>query len=286
MLSALRLTRINLYKHLTTVNFWIPFILAVAAVYEFTHSLANMAAYYSIPINGFAVSFLFTSLNQTLIIFLGVFIMFSDLPFKDNQQMFMISRSGKRAWIFSQVFYVLVVSLIYFAFIFICFCAVSIPNIGFSTVSWGKIIKTIAATDAAESFGLMFRVPRNVLTDFSPLEAVFFSFGISYAVAIVLGLLSLFFNLTVKRNSGTIIFGALVFSLMFTHMHGSNIMYYLSPINWCSISIVDKKGVSVYPDVSWIITVLCIWLVVDIIALFVFGGKKIKFVLDTKEEIT
>lgn len=286
MLSALRLTRINLYKHLTTVNFWIPFILAVAAVYEFTNSLANMAAYYSIPVNGFAVSFLFTSLNQTLIIFLGVFILFSDLPFKDNQQMFMISRSGKRAWIFSQVFYVLVVALMYFAFIFICFCTVSLPNIGFSTESWGKIIKTIAATDAAESFGLMFRVPQNVLTDFSPLEAVFFSFGISYAVAIVLGLLSLFFNLTVKRNFGTIIFGALVFSLMFTRMRGSNILYYLSPINWCSISIVDKKGVSVYPDVSWIITVVCIWLVVEIIALFVFGGKKIKFVLDTKEEIT
>lgn len=104
MISALRLTKINLYKHLTTVNFWTPFILAIAAVYEFTHSLAGMAAYYSIPVNGFAVSFLFTTLNQTFIIFLGLFILFSDLPFKDNQQMFMISRSGKRSWIFSQVF--------------------------------------------------------------------------------------------------------------------------------------------------------------------------------------
>lgn len=286
MISALKLTRINLYKHLTTVNFWVPFILAVAAVYEFTHSLANMSTYYSIPVNGFAVSFLFTSLNQTLIIFLGVFILFSDLPFKDNQQMFMISRSGKRAWIFSQVFYVLVVSLIYFAFIFICFCVVSLPNIGFSTDSWGKIIKTIAATDAAESFGLMFRVPQNVLTDFSPLEAFLFSFGISYAVAVALGLLSLLFNITVKRKSGTIISGALVFILMFTRMQSSNILYYFSPINWCSISIMDKKGISAYPDVLWIITVLSIWISVEIIALFIFGGKKINFVMDTKGEIT
>lgn len=286
MLSALKLTRINLYKHLTTVNFWIPFILVVAAVYEFTHSLTYMAAYYSIPVNGFAVSFLFTSLNQTFIIFLGVFILFSDLPFKDNQQMFMISRAGKRAWIFSQVFYVLIVLLMYFAFIFICFCAISLPNVGFNTDSWGKIIKTIAATDAADSFELMIKVPQNVLTDFSPLEAFLFSFSISYAVALALGLLSLLFNLTIKRKSGTIISGALVFILMFTHMQDSNILYYFSPIDWCSILIMDKKGISAYPDVLWIIMVLSIWIFVEIIALFVAGGKNINFVLDTKGEIT
>lgn len=286
MLSAFRLTRINLYKALTTVNFWIPFILATAAVYEFTLPLANMAAYYSIPVNGFAISFLFTSDNATLIIFLGVFILFSELPFKDNQQMFMISRSGKRAWIFSQVFYVIVVSLIYFAFIFLCFCAVLLPNIGFSSVSYGKIIKTIAVADVMKDFSITLSIPQNVLTDFTPLEGFIFSFGVSYALAVVLGLLSLFFNLTVKRNLGTIILGALVFSLVFSHSHGTFIVYYILPINWCSISTVDKNGASPYPDISWIITVLGIWFVVEIIALFIFGNKKIKFVLDTKEEIT
>ncbi len=135
MLSIIRLTKINLYKHLGTVNFWIPFILAVAAVYEFSHSLSDMARYYSLPVNGFAATFLFTSLNQTFIIFLGIFILFSDLPFKDNQQMFLISRSGKRAWIFSQIFYVIIVSLVYFLFIFACFCVVLLPNLGFSTES-------------------------------------------------------------------------------------------------------------------------------------------------------
>lgn len=285
-MSALRLTRINLYKHLTTVNFWTPFILAIAAVYEFTHSLAGMAAYYSIPINGFAVSFLFTTLNQTFIIFLGLFILFSDLPFKDNQQMFMISRSGKRSWIFSQVFYVLIVSLMYFAFIFVCFCVVAFPNIGFNAENWGKIIRTISATNASESFELMFHVPRNVLSDFSPLEAFCYSFGLAYFVAVVLGLTILLFNLMLKHNIGLVASVALIFMFMFVHMGGKNIMYYFSPLHWFSISFIDRNGISVYPDVSWIITVLCVWFALEITALFIFGGKKIKFALDTKEEIT
>lgn len=286
MLSIIRLTKINLYKHLGTVNFWIPFILAVAAVYEFSHSLSDMTRYYSLPVNGFAATFLFTSLNQTFIIFLGIFILFSDLPFKDNQQMFLISRSGKRAWIFSQIFYVIIVSLVYFLFIFACFCIVLMPNLGFNTESWGKIIKTISATNASQNFHLFFTVSPSVLSDFSPLEAFVYSFGTAFAVAVIMGLVVLLFNLTVKHSAGVFISGALVFVYMFVYMGGGSITYYFSPLNWCSILIADKNGVSAYPDVSWIVAVLCIAFAVEIIALFIFGGKKIKFVLDTREEIS
>ncbi len=285
MLSALRLTRINLYKHLGTVNFWTPFILAIAAVYEFAHSLSDMGAYYSIPVNGFSVTFLFTSLNQVFIIFLGVFILFSDLPFTDNQQMFLISRSGKKVWIFSQVFYVFFVSLMYFIFIFVCYCIALLPNLGFSADSWGKIIKTISATNAGEMFNVPFKVPSNVLSDYSPLTAFTFSFGTAFAISVILGLIVLLFNLTVKHNIGIIVSGAVVFMYMFVYMGGSNESYYFSPLNWCSVFIADKNGVSPYPDVSWIITVLCIWFALEITALFIYGSKKIKFVLDTKEDI-
>lgn len=285
MLSAIRLTKINLYKHLGTVNFWTPFILAAAAVIEFAKTLSDMSAYYSIPVNGFSIAFLLTSLTHVFIIFLGLFILFSDLPFTDNQPMFLISRSGKRAWIFSQVFYVFIVSLIYFSFIFICYCIVLFPNLGFSTESWGKIIMTISATDAGESFKVPFKALPTVLSDYSPLEAFLFSFGTAITISIILGLVVLFFNLTIKRNIGVIISGAMVFVYMFVYMGGSRESYHFSPLNWCSIFVADKNGVSYYPDVSWIITVLCVWLALEIIALFIYGSRKIKFVLDIKEDI-
>lgn len=257
MLSALRLTKINLYKHIGTVNFWTPFILAIAAVYEFTSSLKTMAMYYSLPVNGFSVSFIFTNLNAVFIIFIGVFIIFSDLPFRDNQQMFLISRSGKRAWIFSQVLYVVFVSLVYITFIFVCFCIILFPFLGFDVESWGKIIRTIASPNAMQAFDLVFTVPQSVISDFSPLEGFFFSFGTVFAISVILGHIVLLFNLTIKHNTGVIISGAMVFMYMFVHMSGSKIMYYFSSLNWCSIFIADKNKVSAYPDVSWIITVLC-----------------------------
>ena len=85
-----------------------------------------------------------------------------------------------------------------------------------------------------------------------------------------------------KHNSGIVVSGGLIFLYMFGYMGFSGYLgYYFSPLNWCSIISADNHGISGYTDISWIITVLCIGFVIMIAALYIFGSKKIKFVLDT-----
>lgn len=285
LLSVIRLTKINLYKHIGSVNFWVPFLLALAAVYEDAHPFGLLGAKYSIPVNGFASGLIWTFSFTVFILFLGIFIMFCDLPFNDNQQMFLLSRSGKRAWIFSQVLYVMFVSFVYMVFIFVCFCIFTFPNIAFDTGNWGKIIKSMASTSIGESVGMRISVGTNVLNDFSPIEGFLYGFGTAYAVCVILGLIMLTLNMIVKHRSGIVVSGGLIFFYMFWGAFGHYLGYYFSPLHWISIKNADKRGVSPLPDVSWIITVLCIAFVIEIAALYIFGSKRIKFVLDTKEEI-
>lgn len=286
MFSAIRLTKINLYKHIGSVNFWTPFILALAAVYEDAHPLGELGAKYSIPVNVFSAAFIWTNHLTVFILFLGIFIMFCDLPFKDSQQMFLLSRSGKRAWIFSQVLYVIFVSFVYMAFIFACFCAFLLPNAAFDAGSWGKIIKSVAAANIGQSVGLRFSVTTSVLNDFAPLEGFLYSFGTAFAAAVILGLIMLVLNMAVKHRSGIVVSGGLIFFYMFWTANTNGYLgYYFSPLNWCSIESADKYGISAYPDVSWIISVLCIVFAVEVAALYIFGSKRVKFTLDTKEEI-
>lgn len=201
--------------------------------------------------------------------------------------MFLISRSGKRAWIFSQVLYVIFVAMSYFVFIFICFCAVLFPNLDFNSENWGKIIKTIATSSVAQRFELWFTVPQTILSDYSPLNGFLYSFGIALFVACILGLVILILNLSVKHNTGVIVSGIIIFLYMFLYMnHNGYILYYFSPLNWFSLYTADKNGITPYPDTSWVMTVLCIVFVLELSTLFIFGSKKTKFVLDTKEEIT
>ena len=285
MFSAIRLTKINLYKHIGSVNFWTPFILALAAIYETAHPLGEVGAKYSIPVNGFAAAFIWSDHLTVFILFLGIFIMFCDLPFKDNQQMFLLSRSGKRVWIFSQVLYVIFMSFVYMAFIFVCFCAYTMPNIAFDAGNWGKIIKSVAAGSLGQS---VHRIPAttSILNDFSPLEGFLYAFGTAFAVSVILGLLMFALNMIVKRNSGIVVTCGLIFFFMFLNASALGyIVYYFSPLHWCSLTYADKRGISGNPDVSWIISVLCIVFAVELAGLYIFGLKRIKFVLDTKEDI-
>ena len=285
MFSVIRLTKINLFKHIGSVNFWTPFILALAAIYETAHPLGEIGAKYSIPVNGFAAAFIWSDYLTVFILFLGVFIMFCDLPFKDNQQMFLLSRSGKRVWIFSQVLYVIFMSFVYMAFIFVCFCAYIMPNIAFDAANWGKIIKSVAAGSLGQSVSRFF-VSTSTLNDFSPIEGFLFSFGTAFVVSVILGLIMLTLNMIVKNRAGIVVSGGLIFFFIFLRMAPSGFLgYYFSPLDWCSLTYADKHGISGYPDVSWIISVLCIVFAVEIAALFVYGSKKIKFDLETKEEV-
>lgn len=285
MLSAIRLTKINLYKHIGSVNFWVPFVLALAAVYEDARPLGELATKYSISVNGFSAAFLWSSSNTVFILFLGIFIMFCDLPFKDEQQMFLLSRSGKRSWIFSQVLYVIFVSFVYMTFIFVCFCVVLLPNVAPDAGSWGKIIKSVAATDIGSGVGLRFSPTVSVLNDFTPFEGFIFSFGTAFAVCVVLGLIMLCFNMIVKHNSGIVVSCGLIFFYMFSNAFGGNITKYITPLYWCSLTSADRHGITALPDVSWVIAVLCIALAVGNAVLYIFGSKRIKFDLDTKEEV-
>lgn len=167
--------------------------------------------------------------------------------------MFLLSRSGKRSWIFGQVFYVIFVSFIYMAFIFLCFCLFLLPNLAFDAENWGKIMRSVASTDIGSSVGMRFSPKISVLGDFAPLEGFIYAFGTAFSVSVILGLVILSLNMIVNHNSGIVVSGGLIFFYMFSKMLGGYVFNYFSPLIWCSLTIADKHGISALPDVPFVI---------------------------------
>ena len=133
---------------------------------------------------------------------------------------------------------------------------------------------------------MKFVITSAALTKYTPLEGVLYSFGTAFAVTVIIGLIVLLFNLTVKRNFGVILSGMIVFYYMFCdNHHDGYIAYYFSPLHWISLLKADRSCTTGYPDVPWIIAVLCVVFAAEITALFIYGSKKIRFVMDTKEEL-
>ncbi len=284
MIRTIRIFQIQLLKSLGTVQFWAPFALAFGAVINAALPLSEITAHYSYPVNAFSAAFLLSDRLTAFTIFLGVFILFSEIPFRDNNQTLLLARSGKRPWIFGQVLYVIAVSVIYFTCIFAFYCLILAGRMDFSAGNWGKVVNTISATNISETFGLRIQMPQNVLSAFSPIKAFLVSFSLAIFISITLGIVVLSLNLIVGRSSGLFVSGFFIFLRMFLDYINAihSVMFYFSPVGWCSLILLDKNGSSPLPSASYAVTVLGIVSVLLIALLFGYGSKRIKFSLDEK----
>jgi hypothetical protein len=276
----------NLFKSTGTIRFWVPFLLAFGSVYNVASPLAEMTTHYSEPINAFSAAFLLSDKVTVFTLFVGLFILFSDLPFRENNQTFLIIRGGKCPWIFSQILYIIIVSIVYFIFVFTSYCLILIQNISFSPERWGKIVNTIAATNASDLFDLKLKMPQNVISEFTPLSAFFQSFSIAIYIAVFLGLLTFAMNLIIRHNSGLIASGFFIFLYLFlSYVNAiSETMFYFSPIGWCSLILIDKNGSSPLPNIEYAVTVLTCAILIIVALLSTFSSNRVSFNLYTKDE--
>lgn len=266
----------HFFNHIGTIKFWAPFIIALSGVYGAAVPLAEMTAKYQTPVNGFITGLIFSSAHTTFILFLGFYLLINDLPLKDSQQNFLLIRSGKRVWIFSQIIYIFYVTLIYFSFIFAALFVFQLPRLGFDAENWGKIARSsttpgtkmlIIATDA-------------IREDYTPLEAFASSVGMAFLLALMVALVMLTLNLIFKNKTGTIIAGLLIFLVNIVHAKGfGSLPFYISPLGWCSLVIMDKNGTSWMPDFSYALFVISAAILACITALIIYGNKKSKFTL-------
>ncbi len=284
VMKTFRIFKMHLLKSLGTVQFWVPFVLALGAVNSSAATLSEITAHYNAPINAFSAAFLLSDKITAFSIFLGVFILFSELPFRDNNQTFLLVRGGKRPWIFGQILYIIVVSLMYFTFVFVAYCLILSSHLEFSADSWGKIVNTIAATNVSNTYGLRLSMPQNVLSEFLPIEAFGTAFSLAILIAITLGVIILSFNLIVKRNSGLIISGFFIFLYLFlSYVNAiSEVMFYFSPLGWCSLILLDKNGSSPLPSAEYAVAALGVTLILLLVILWTYGSKRVKFIFDVK----
>ncbi len=80
-----------------------------------------------------------------------------------------------------------------------------LPNIEFSG-EWGRVLKTLAQTDAPVQFGIALGIPYDIMLAYTPLAATALSALLMWFGCTILGLIMLSLNM-VNKNLGTIIGG-------------------------------------------------------------------------------
>ena len=250
------------------------FVLMSMFVWNDFEVIGDLTGRTGIKTNPLIFPFFSSNPVKQLILLAGIVFLFSDAPFINKNQPYIIIRSKRIPWVLGQILYIVMASAIYFLFLMLVSILVLLPHATFATDGWGKIIRTLAQTDVGAQIKLQFGITKEITTFYSPLEAFGLSFLLNWGVACFLGLILFVINLKFNRMLGLVVGGVILsFDLLVTNALPPA-FYHFSPVSLSRLSVLDPMGVSMFPNLTYPFVFFSVSIVV-LSALLVVSIKKI-----------
>lgn len=272
--QSFRICLHNFRKWTTDYRIWILGILLLILVHENTRNLSDISANLGIKSTLWSFPFLYAQYHMKLIFTLPLLILFCNAPYADKNTLLVLARSGRGAWIAGQLLYIVISSAVYYLFLFLCTVLLALPSAEW-TAEWGKLIYTLAYTDAAGAAGHHFiQVSGFVITYFTPLQAVWFTFLLSWLSAVMLGLIVCGFNvLTNTKYIGCAASGIVIVFSCFVSVFGGDRLLPYSPVSWNTLNQIDVGGFTDSPSFYYCIGVYLV-ILTGLIIVNALGGRR------------
>jgi len=227
-------------------------ILIFLFLYTILEPIKQFSLEIEIPATLWFFPFITADWYALMVIMMGVILLFCDAPFINREQPYIILRSGRSVWVVSQFLYILLASTIYLLFIMFISIVSFFPNMHV-TSDWGKIINTFSQTQIQREYNIVIAFSRAITVYHSPINALLLSGLLCWLIFIFLGLLIFFLNSCFEKyNVGFIAASILVMlEVLALNASGYQLTYY-SPISWASLAIIDIKGSSQYPSLTYV----------------------------------
>lgn len=236
---------------------------------------------YKLPI--WIYPFMYSQFHTKLIFILLMVLLFCNAPFTDRNQMFVFMRTGRSKWLCGQVLYIIFASAAYYLFMLMISLLLTVFS-GELSFDWGKMLPALSTTNIGNEYGaLPMDFSYYVIIFFKPVQAVWFTFLMSWLGGIFIGLTIFLLNLI----SGTRYIGVLVSSFFVVlssaveNERGWEWLMWFSPISWTTLDNIDIGEFTKCPPFAYCVGVLGGLIVFLTAAVLIFGRKKS---LDVKGE--
>ena len=227
------------------------FVLHLVFVWSNISVIGPFTKMVGVRVNPLLYPFLASDPVKQLIIFAGIVFLYSDAPFIDKSQPYLIIRSKRTVWSLGQILYVVISSAVYILILMSISVLIVLPDATFATNGWGQVVNTLAQTNAASQINLQFGVSEKIISLYSPLEAFVLCFLLNWGMASFLGLFIFAISLNLGRMAGMVISG-IVLLLDLLVINSLPYSYFkFSPLSLSRLSVLDPRGISIYPGVIY-----------------------------------
>lgn len=227
----------NFRKWKYDCRIWIALFIVLIFIHSLTKGLSDICDYTGVKSSPWTFPFLYMQYYNKMLFFFPLILIFSNAPFIDKNQLYVLIRTGRNKWCIGQMLYIVVASALYFAFVMVFSIVLNLDCIEF-TGEWGKLLNTLANTTMGTKFQLGFSPERNVINMFSPISAMWFTFLHSWISGVILGFVIFLFNMKIKGSGTFLASFLLVFSAVAAKQTS---LVKMSPVSWSTLNYIQLK---------------------------------------------
>ena len=266
----------NIRKWSRDYRIWCIAALLMIEVFIYVDDIKNIAGFLGADVPVWIFPFMYSQFYTKLLFTIPVVLLFCDAPFADENQVYIYIRAGRKKWLAGQILYILAASAVYYLFILFLSVLCTVVYSGFSS-EWGSVLYTISETDIAFQRNCHYvEVSYMILDYFTPYQAIWFTFIVSWSNAVLIGMIMFAFNyLTSIKYLGITIASSLIVFSCFVLTYGRPGLIRYSPTSWVTLDKIDIGGKTDNPSFMYCMYFYWIAIAVLMITTFIFKGKTI-----------
>ncbi len=275
--KTLATTGCQLYNTFFHPKFYTSVLLVLMAVFIQIKPYAEVANDFNIDVNFGIYSLLYSDALFVTVFFISLLLIFSELPFKNAQQIFLLTRSGRRAWCVSQIFYIVVISVFITLAAMLFTMLLLAGNLTFDN-SWDKVIISAAYQKLPTEYETVLFVSPETLVVFTPHRAILWSTLCGILCSITFGLIIFAANLASNTSLGVLLGSVLISAYWLFLYTDKYFLIWFSPLEWASVNTINLKHNSQMPTPEFAISALfaiCVFSVITILFCSRKGSKTV-----------
>ena len=213
--------------------------------------------------------------------------LFSNAPYLNRNGMYQMIRQGKYKWLLSQLGSIILSGFSFTAVLFFTGWIRMLPHMDW-TLSWGRMMKTLAVTNAASQLNVTFVLKPSFMQSMEAWQAGLLAFMLDSFVFILIGFLLLAIGLLFNRMAALIFTGILAIVPFVTNSWNLSrhlMINLFSPVSWLQTGLFYTENMmyAEMPPVLWIWGMLAAYLALAVF-LALLGVKRNHFQWNGEEE--
>ena len=241
---------------------------------QIVEGIPQLAERYQVGINFFALLPLICS-NDIMffrtVLGLIFLLLFCDAPFLTQNQLYILTRTGKKSYYLAQVLYILLASGIFTSLVAVLPALYCIRHLAVGR-DWGTLFWSASRSDLPFAH---LQISYEQLYKYNVLEAFGKQFLLLFFIGIFLGMVIFFFNLLLQNRLGLVIAGGILFlETLPYYFDDLRWVYWVSPFSMANLYKLDVNGLTFYPDFGYAVTFLSVGSIVLIVASYVLFCRR------------